>query len=208
MDFEEIKKNVYNEFNYDLNGCDTEIKVMAFICQLAVQEKLTALQETVESQTNKFEEIVQTLLVGLKSGTNILATHLDSKQAKITLDFDHQFNEMLKKLENEIELVARKAVANEFNKNGLKLNTQLISVINEFKSVTEDTKYKSQSISKSLTKVISRTGLFSMLGAIFGSVTTFISMLLLQNYGFINIPFTINLDSRSVASYIIDAITK
>lgn len=206
MDFDELKNKIYNEFSYDLNGCDTEIKVMAFICQSAVQEKLSALQETVETQTKRFDEIVQSLLEGLKSGTNILSTHLDSKQSQITADFESQYNATLKKLEQEVTLVARTAVANEFSHHGVKLNKQLIAVINEFKSVTEDTKYKSQSISKSLTKVISRTGLFAMLGAIWGSATTFITMLLLQNQGIINLPLNISLDAKAVADNILSVI--
>lgn len=205
LKFDKLKVDVYEEFGYDLAGCEQEIMVMAYVCQAACDARFKNTQEIISNSLTQFNIVSDTFNLGFKSGIDVLVTHLENQQTLIGEKTKDVFESQKSKVEKELLLSARKALTQVFEENGVTLNSRLSTVINELQTVSDETKHKSQSVANTLKGIALKISIYSFSAAAIATSLTFILLLLLQNSGVINIPLQINLNAKSVADYIIQS---
>lgn len=205
LDFKKIKNDVFEEFDYDLNGCDVEIKVIAYICQYAVGLRLKEFSETSANNVQSLVTLKDDFQAAMKSAIGILAAQIDKNQIILKSQADGEFSRLKAQLEEQVYLTAHNSIKQSFAKEGLTLNDQLSQVITQFKDATEDTQYKTASVAKSLGKVMSRTMLFVGATALCSTILSLLFFIGLQNAGWLHVPLEINLDAVAVGKYITNA---
>lgn len=205
LKFDKLKLDVYEEFGYDLSGCEQEVMVMAFVCQAACDARFKNTQEIISNSLSQFTSVSDSFNIAFKAGIDVLVTHLENQQVLIGEKTNELFESQKSQIEKDLLLAARKALTQVFEENGVTLNARLSTVIEDLRTVSDETKHKSLSVANTLKGIALKIYIYCFGAAIFATSLTFILLLVLQNSGIVNIPLQINLNARSVADYIIQS---
>ncbi|EBD3165883.1 hypothetical protein CPJ78_18050 [Salmonella enterica] len=200
--YDDFCEEVYRLFKYDLRGGENEYRVIGYMIFVAVSkayeeqvDKLSHITDSLEKTIVQHEEISSGTRKGLMSSVKLLSEILDKKYKEIN-DLRMEVHEDLtKKIEEEMYAMAARALKNAISKNGLTLNQQLSSTIQELNSASVDVISSTDRMTKSIKKSLSASTLRLFCLPLLGTIVGVVLVLILQSVGAISLPVQVNLDT-------------
>ncbi|EHL8548673.1 hypothetical protein KE545_004451, partial [Salmonella enterica] len=132
---------------------------------------------------------------GLMSSVKLLSEILDKKYKEINDLRTEVHEDLTKKIEEEMYAMAARALKNAISKNGLTLNQQLSSTIQELNSASVDVISSTDRMTKSIKKSLSASTLRLFCLPLLGTIAGIVLVLILQSVGAISFPVQVNLDT-------------
>lgn len=199
--YDDFCEEVYRLFKYDLRGGENEYRVIGYMIFVAVSEayaeqvgKLSDITESLEKTIVQHEEISSGTRKGLMSSVKLLSEILDKKYTEINSLRTEVHSELRQKIEDEMSSMAARALKAAMSKNGLTLNQQLSSTIQELNSASEEVITSTDKMASSIKKSLASSTLRLFCLPLLGTITGVILVLVLQSVGAISLPVQVNLD--------------
>lgn len=208
--YDDFCEEVYRLFKYDLRGGENEYRVIGYMIFVAVSKayaeqvgKLSDITESLEKTIVQHEEISSGTRKGLMSSVKLLSEILDKKYTEINNLRTEVHSELRQKIEDEMSSMAARALKAAMSQNGLTLNQQLSSTIQELNSASEEVITSADKMASSIKKSLASSTLRLFCLPLLGTIAGVILVLILQSIGAISLPVQVHLDTDAFVQQIL-----